>query len=385
MIYLYILLSYLLSLIGFGIYRYAIKDKITPKQRKVYIYSFIVLSFALPWAFVQSANIAFIGQHAKITTPDDFVNEPVLDEALKSCYDKVASQEGLCHCEQLQQSNLLYYTPNQFYNFLITNKATIQIISIGISAIVLLSLLFKIGYLTFLILTSQRQIIRIENRNYRLLRRKGSFLAASFRLWHSYILWHPNLDDLSQSEQDAILMHEVSHIKNGDTFEQIALIFLQIVWFINPIYYLIKKELDLLNEYIADAFALDKTGNPHSYATLLIKLKEKQTLGLGQHFGGNALKARVLAILNPQQFIYMRYLPMIMVGVTGLMLGLAASTAPMMTKQYALYEEYCMMHDEHDKTGKTVFCRSCLYEDLLKDRQNMSDGEWKKVAVEHQH
>ena len=385
MIYLYILLSYLLSLIGFGIYRYAIKDKITPKQRKVYIYSFIVLSFALPWAFVQSANLTFIEQHAEITTPDDFVNEPVLDEALKSCYDKVASQEGLCHCEQLQQSNLLYYTPNRFYNFLITNKATIQIISISISAIVLLSLLFKIAYLTFLILTSQRQIIRIENRDYRLLRRKGSFLAASFRLWHSYILWHPNLDDLTQSEQDAILMHEISHIKNGDTFEQIGLMFLQIVWLVNPIYYLIKKELDLLNEYIADAFALDKTGNPHSYATLLVKLKEKQTLGLGNHFGGNALKARVLAILNPQQFIYMRYLPMIMVGVTALMLGLAASTAPMMTKQYALYEEYYTMHNEHDKTGKTVFCRSCLYQDLLRDRQNMSDQEWEEVVVEHQH
>ena len=385
MIYLYILLSYLLSLIGFGIYRYAIKDKITPKQRKVYIYSFIVLSLTLPWAFVQSANIEFIEQYSEITTPDEFVNEPVLDEALKSCYDKVASQEGLCHCEQLQQSNLLYFTPNSFYDFLITNKATIQKISISIAAIVLLSLLFKIAYLTFLILTSSQRIIRIENRDYRLLRREGSFLAASFRLWHSYILWHPNLDDLSQSEQDAILMHEISHIKNGDTFEQIGLTFLQIVWLVNPIYYLIKKELDLLNEYIADAFALDKTGNPHSYATLLVKLKEKQTLGLANHFGGNALKARVLAILNPQQFIYMRYLPMIMIGVAALMLGLAASTAPMMTKQYALYEQYCMMHDEHDKTGKTIFCGSCLYEDLLKERQNMSNEEWEKVAVEHQH
>ena len=375
----------MLSLIGFGIYRYAIKDKITPKQRKVYIYSFIVLSLTLPWAFVQSANIEFIEQYSEITTPDEFVNEPVLDEALKSCYDKVASQEGLCHCEQLQQSNLLYFTPNSFYDFLITNKATIQKISISIAAIVLLSLLFKIAYLTFLILTSSQRIIRIENRDYRLLRREGSFLAASFRLWHSYILWHPNLDDLSQSEQDAILMHEISHIKNGDTFEQIGLTFLQIVWLVNPIYYLIKKELDLLNEYIADAFALDKTGNPHSYATLLVKLKEKQTLGLANHFGGNALKARVLAILNPQQFIYMRYLPMIMIGVAALMLGLAASTAPMMTKQYALYEQYCMMHDEHDKTGKTIFCGSCLYEDLLKERQNMSNEEWEKVAVEHQH
>ena len=375
----------MLSLIGFGIYRYAIKDKITPKQRKVYIYSFIVLSLTLPWAFVQSANIEFVDQYSEITTPDEFVNEPVLDEALKSCYDKVASQEGLCHCEQLQQSNLLYFTPNSFYDFLITNKATIQKISISIAAIVLLSLLFKIAYLTFLILTSSQRIIRIENRDYRLLRREGSFLAASFRLWHSYILWHPNLDDLSQSEQDAILMHEISHIKNGDTFEQIGLMFLQIVWLVNPIYYLIKKELDLLNEYIADAFALDKTGNPHSYATLLVKLKEKQTLGLANHFGGNALKARVLAILNPQQFIYMRYLPMIMVGVAALMLGLAASTAPMMTKQYALYEQYCMMHDEHDKTGKTIFCGSCLYEDLLKERQNMSNEEWEKVAVEHQH
>jgi hypothetical protein len=386
MIYLYILLSYLLSLIGFLVYRYIIKDRITPKQRKIYIYSFIVLSLSLPWVFTQSPDLMFTDQYSTITEPDDFVNEPVLDEALKACYDKVSSQEGLCHCEQLQQSNLLYYTPNPFYNFLIQNKVTIQIISISISIIVLLSLILKILYLSYLISTSQQQIIRIENCDYRILRRKGSFLAASFRLWHSYILWHPSLDELSGSEQNAILMHEISHIKNGDTFEQIGLIFLQILWLVNPIYYFIKKELALLNEYIADEFALLKTGNRHSYATLLVKLKERQTLFLGQHFGGDALKSRVVAILNPKQFIYMRYMPMIVVGVTALMLTLAASTAPMMTKQYALYEEYCVMHNEHDKTGKMIFCRPCLYQDLLKERSNMSALKWKQpVVLEHEH
>ena len=385
MIYLYLLLGYLLSILAFVVYRFFIKNKITPKQRKTYIYSTVILSLVLPLLFLQSGNLFPFAseQTASIVRPDDFVNEPVLDKALSSCYDKVTSQEGLCHCEQLQQSNLLYYQPNVFYNFTIRNKAIIQYITVSIAALVLLGLLFKIGYLLFLITTGSVQKRTIDNKNYRILRREGDFMAASFRLWYSYVLWHPSLDLMSEEEQKAILMHEISHLKNGDTFEQIGLAFLQIVWIINPVFYFIKKELELINEFIADQFALDKTGNPKLYATLLVKLKEKQQIGLAQHVSGNILKTRLLAIINRQKFIYMRYMPAIIIVVASLMLAISASTVPLMSEQYALYEEYCMMHDEHTKTGKTVFCRSCLYEDLLRERQ-VEGSNWTKL-VEHNH
>lgn len=386
MVYLYILLGYLLSMVGFAVYHYGIKDNITPKQRKIYIYALVSLSLALPAFFVQNANLSFLAENAAIVAPDDFVNEPVLDKALKTCYEQVATQEGLCHCEQLQQSNLLYYEPNPAYNFLIENRATIKGISTLIAILMLLSLLMKIGYLRYIIATSEQSRIFREGKEYFLLKRKGQHLAASFRLLRPYILWHPNLDNLvGETEQEAILMHEIAHLKNGDTFEQIGLIFLQIFWFLNPVFYFIKKELDLLNEYLADAFALQKTGNARSYAVLLVKLKEQQQLGLAQHLGAKALKARILAILNPQQFIYMRYLPMIMIGITAILLSLAASTAPVMAKQYALYEEYCVMHSEFDKTGKAVFCRSCLYKDLLEAKKEMTEEEWRKTVKIHQH
>lgn len=386
MIYLYLLLGYLLSILAFLVYRFFIKNKITPKQRKAYIYSTVVLSFGLPLLFLQSGSLfPFGSEHASIVRPDDFVNNPVLDEALKTCYEKVASQEGLCHCEQLQQSNLLYYQPNVFYNFTIKNKVAIQYITLSIAGLILLGLLLKIGYLLFLIKTGSLQKRVIDGKTYRILRRKGDFMAASFRLWYGYVLWHPSLDLLSEGEQEAILMHEISHLKNGDTFEQIGLAFLQIVWFINPVFYFIKKELELINEFIADQFALDKTGNPKLYATLLVKLKEKQQIGLAQHVSGNTLKTRILAIINPQQFIYIRYMPAIIAVVAAVMLAISASTVPLMSEQYALYEEYCMMHDEHTKTGKTVFCRSCLYEDLLQERQAAGKNWTKLVDNNHEH
>lgn len=383
MIYLYLLLGYSLSAIGFLVYHFIIKNKITPQQRKTYIYSVVALSLALPALFMQSAEVLPSANHVEIVEPDEFVNEPVLDEALASCYDKIETQEGLCHCEQLQQSNLLYYQPNQFYDFIITNKATIRGISIGIAGLIALGLLMKIAYLLVLICKGETQKQVIEGKTYRILRQEGDFMAASFRLWHRYILWHPALDKLSESEQQGILMHEVAHLRNGDTFEQIGLYVLQIFWIINPVFYFIKKELDIINEFIADQFALNKVGNAHSYATLLVKLKEKQQLGLANHLGYKGLKNRILAILKPQQFIYMRYMPAIIGLVAAAMLAFSASTAPLVSEQYAIYEEYCLMHDEFSKTGKNTFCRPCLYEDLKQDQKEMGN-EWGEL-VKHEH
>jgi len=383
MIYLYLLLGYSLSAIGFLIYKFLIKNKIAPRQRKVYIYSVVALSLALPFLFMQSSKVLPSAQHATIVQPEEFVNEPVLDKALSSCYDKVESQEGLCHCEQLQQSNLLYYQPNQFYDFIITNKATIRAISIGIAGLIALALLLKIAYLLKLIRKGSVEEQIIEGKVYRVLRLEGNYMAASFRLWHRYILWHPSLDNLTKDEQQGILMHEVAHLRNGDTFEQIGLYVLQIFWIINPVFYAIKKELDIINEFIADQFALNKVGNPHSYATLLVKLKEKQQIGLANHLGYTGLKTRLLAILNPQQFIYMRYLPAILGLVAAAMLAFSASTAPLMSEQYAIYEEYCLMQDEHSKSGKATFCRPCLYEDLKAEQKNA--GEAWNTLLKHEH
>ena len=384
MIYLYLLLGYLLSILAFLVYRFFIKDKISPKQRKIYIYSTVILSLSLPLLFLQQSEVLPLGiVHAEVVQPDEFVNEPVLDKALKSCYDKVDNQEGLCHCEQLQQSNLLYYQSNPLYDFLILNKSTIQWISLGVMSLILLGLLLKIGYLISLIKSGTIEKRLIDGKVYHILRKEGDFLAASFRLWNRYVLWHPSLDKLEASEQEAVLMHEVSHLKNGDTFEQIGLTFLQILWIVNPIFYFIKKELEIINEFIADQFALDKTGNVKTYARLLVKLKEQQQLSLVQHLGAKGLKTRILAIINPQQFIYMRYMPFILGVVAAGMLTIAASTAPIMSEQYAIYEEYCMMQDEYSKTGKNVFCRSCLYEDLMQERDEMGQ-DWLKL-VEHNH
>lgn len=387
MIYLLLLLGYLLSGLGYLLYQLWIRQHIAPKQRKVYIYTMIGLSFLLPLLFLhQDSALPSALQRSQIVAVDDFVNDPVLDEALIACYDKVNSQEGLCHCEQLQQSNLLYYQSNPFYNFLIQHRTTIGILAGLVAILVLLGLLAKVIYLIHLIYDKNtvRKTIINDGKKYILLKRIGDVLAASFRLWDRYILWHPQLDALPADEQQAILMHEIAHLDNGDTFEQIGLSVLQAFWIANPIYYYIKKELDLINEFIADQFALKNIPNALSYAKLLVKLKEQQQLGLSNHLSNSSLKTRLLAILHPQQFIGLRYMPAIITAVAAAMLAFSASTAPVIHEQYSLYEEYCYMHNEHGRTGRKVFCRACLYEDLQKERQQ--SRTWtRKINIEEYH
>jgi beta-lactamase regulating signal transducer with metallopeptidase domain len=77
-----------------------------------------------------------------------------------------------------------------------------------------------------------------------------------------------------------ILKHEMVHIEQKHTFDKIILEIITSVFWFNPFYHLIKKEINLIHEYLADKKAV-RQSDTKAFAQML----------LASHFSGTELPA----------------------------------------------------------------------------------------------
>lgn len=355
----YIIFSYILSVVGFGIYQFWVRRQVAVQHKKWVIYTVLGLSLLLPLSLIQTNPLFFTEKpHAEI----EFHDEPVLTKELLACYARTSSQEGFCHCEEVQQLNLVQYEQNSFYDTFLTYQSAVYLITGIVAVSILMILLFKLFQLYRLVANARKEKLIIDGKTYIILHTNQSILAASFRLRKRYIIWNSSLNTLTEKEQEAILQHEIAHIKNKDTWEQIALSFIQIAWLFNPIFYLIKKELNLINEFLADAFAVEKTGDVKTYANLILKLKSNQQYGLVHQAAQHPIQERIVQLFEPKPKSSFLSIWLFVIGI--FMVTTSWTTAPLVNQQNTKFEEYCHLQKQYKDSGRNVFCKNCLFEDL---------------------
>ncbi len=355
---LYFTLSYLLSIPGVLVYFLFVRKGSTPVRRRQFLYFVLAMSLSLPAIFLNFFSASPATQ--ALQTLLEPSKAAAYQEEIELCYDKAVHEEDFCQCEELAQTSLILYKEYYPYEAAIDYKFYMQTAYATVAFLIFVWLAFRCAFLVGLIRRSKKELKWIDGKPYYILYDDDNeILAASFRLWHRYIVWKPALNQLSEEAQQAILYHEIAHIENRDTWQQIGIAFLQIFWFLNPVYYTVKKELHLLNEYLADAFAATKTGNERAYAALLIHLKEQQQFGLLQLFGTHPFKSRILQLARPTTKNRRLSFPALVVLVA--MFWVGCSTTPVLTQQSRTFHEYELVHQEHLKTGKTYFCKTCLY------------------------
>lgn len=91
--------------------------------------------------------------------------------------------------------------------------------------------------------------------------------------WKDTILLHSDIGK-------QILKHEMVHIEQKHSFDKIFMEMITSVFWFNPFFYLIKKEISLIHEYLADKKAV-KQSDTKAFAQML----------LASHFSGNQLPA----------------------------------------------------------------------------------------------
>jgi Zn-dependent protease with chaperone function len=365
------IISYLFSLLGFAVYRTMVRSEGSPRQRKQFLLLMTTTSLLVPILILSKVELrafthllrdyASAPQPATVTIQENITPEFLVERFV--CYREAMVTNDFCKCEQVREENIILYKSNAQYNFLIQLFTISKWILSGIALVLLgllLSRLYKIHQLTK---NAIIQPLYIQHKQYRILY-NNNFLAASFYLFRRYIVWGNALNELPEKRAKAILYHEVAHIQQRDTWLQVAFSMLHPVWLLNPVFYYLRSELKLLNELLADAFAIKHIGDARSYALMLIRLKEVPHHNeLLQSLGDSFLKERIHHIIYPKSLNISLFSP-ILVLIILLELGTAITAAPAIRHETKAYNEYYILHEEHKLTGLNYFCKECIFNNI---------------------
>lgn len=372
----YILLSCLLSMIGGGLYFFVLQKRLQVLQAKYVLLGILLLSWMIPIMVPSLPNYTQeLGEEYLVDYKnyDAWNVVDIQDDNLVACYESAENSQEQCHCEVKQQSNVLYYQSNSYYNFVITCKNPLFWFFAGMMLLFLMDFVLKLACLVYLAKTSPREYQTMKGTNFYLLRptQKLPLSISSFSLWNNYILLDSNLEaTFSEREMEAILLHEVAHLQQRDTWQQMLLSVLKIFWWMQPMFYFFKRELDELNEYVADDFAVKHIGDAKFYARILLKAKENQTqqgaLSLVACFAQGLFKQRILRLVNTPVYNPKPnwVFSLLLVGVV--FWSTSAVALPILQEHDHAIKQYEILQEKNSLTGKHEFCKSCILEELSK-------------------
>jgi len=207
--------------------------------------------------------------------------------------------------KELFSSNTTYLERNltaiEFPEFLILSANAVEITpqptpainitgiinAIWISGVIVLFLYFIFQIISILskILLSKR--MQIQGVNVRVLKN----LKTPFSFFNC-ILINPEFHD--EQELSEILHHEQTHIKQGHTWDVIfSELFCILCWF-NPFVWLMKKEIRMNLEFLADNFVMKSVKNAEHYQFHLLRLSYHKAIAqLSNNFNVSPLKKRI--------------------------------------------------------------------------------------------
>ncbi|MBI4297306.1 MAG: M56 family metallopeptidase [Chloroflexi bacterium] len=153
-----------------------------------------------------------------------------------------------------------------------------------------------------------------------LLSPSSEVLCCSFGLVKPYLLIsYGLLLRLNDSQIEAVVAHEVGHIRRRDGWLGFALVTLRHILFFNPVVHLVSRRLRLESEMAADDAALGRGLDRSTYAQTLVAVCRLAAAPQAAHLGWSAfsagawaLRRRVEHVLEPGSISgssYQRWLP----------------------------------------------------------------------------
>ncbi|MGI4750189.1 MAG: M56 family metallopeptidase [Janthinobacterium lividum] len=134
------------------------------------------------------------------------------------------------------------------------------------------------------------------------------------------------INQLSAEQTEAILLHELAHIKRNDYLLNLLLCIVQSFLFFNPAIWLMKHEINKYREQCCDDLVLDNTSHTLAYARALLLIEESRSAQLTLALASNGKKYnllnRIKRITNmktnepsPQNKLVVLLLALITIGV----------------------------------------------------------------------
>jgi TonB-dependent SusC/RagA subfamily outer membrane receptor len=135
-------------------------------------------------------------------------------------------------------------------------------------------------------------------KKYAITKMKGiSFISTDARgtpfSFFNSIFWN-NAIDLHSRQGQQIFNHEIAHIKEKHSYDKIFMNVLLIFFWINPFFWLMRKELSMIHEFIADKEALEDSDISAFAEMVLQTVYPGQKFSLANNFFHSPLKRRLI-------------------------------------------------------------------------------------------
>lgn len=341
----YLITSVSLSISGWLIYLGLLRSRGSAPQRKVFLYVLVIGSLLLPFSFWPHLT-----QQAPAGLAPPTVKWP-----------RAVTQGELqqfCRCEKPNLSHRIHYQTNATYNLLLNHKHWLTYGVMGAVGFTLLFFMLQVAYLYRLVRQATQQPITIAGQPCTLLTPHRPLGIGAFWLGQPYLIWQEGLSGLTTAEREAIYRHEWSHLQQRNTLEKGALRLLQCLWWFNPVLYLLRRELDLLSEMIADEAGQQALPSHKVYAQLLLRLQALRADPRLSPFTGSQLKRRIQALLQPQVAPPRRlYLA---TGLSLVLQGtLASPLAQHVERTLAEVAAYEAVYQQAPSLQEAIYCQDC--------------------------
>jgi len=206
---------------------------------------------------------------------------------------------------------------------------TIDHAVIAIYALVTIAFLLKMLFnLSKIMRMRKLPSVKLEN-GVKLIDLRDSKIAFSF---FNLLFLDPQL-----TEKNTILKHELVHIKQKHSFDVLLFEMIQIINWFNPITYLVKKDIKLIHEYLADEETTRCDVEKYQYAMFLIQNSTGiQNLTLtNQIFSSSILKKRISMLNQEKSASWARLKLLLALPIT---VGMLCISTVAFTKDYGFVE-----------------------------------------------
>ncbi len=231
---LYLLKVTICSGILFGYYWLMLRNKIFHQYNRFYLLAIVVLSLALPviqvniWHAADAPAPQAIQLLQVVNSSNEYLDEIII----KSKSKNISTEQGLA----------------LLYSFI-----TLAFLAIFIQTIFRIRTLFK-----------KHRHSLVENVYFVNTTAKGtpfSFLR--------YIFWNDHIDPESATGHQ-IFKHELAHVQQKHSYDKLFINATLIVCWCNPFFWLIRKELNMIHEFMADKIAVEDS-DTETFATMILQ------------------------------------------------------------------------------------------------------------------
>ena len=255
----YLLKVIICSGILYGYYRLALHNKIYHRWNRFYLLAAVIMSLSFPlikiniWHIPSDDDGRVIKLLNVVTTGDEMVIE--------------ADKNGSFHLSGEQGISILYLL---------------------VSLVFLVLLLHTLLKLSNLI--RRHQVQKIEQINFVDTEAKGTPFSF-FR----YIFWNHHIDVNSDTGKK-IFLHELVHVQEKHSADRLFMNIVLIFFWCNPFFWLMRREMNMIHEFIADSKAVEDNDTSAFAAMILQAAYPQQAFGLTSNFFNSSIKRRLLML-----------------------------------------------------------------------------------------